>query len=256
MPQFEALFISDLHLHADAPETAKSFFAFLDRHAAQTQKLFILGDLFEYWVGDDEMVLPFNHSVVEAIRKVSDAGTQVLWMAGNRDFLIEERFAKAAGLTILPDPSIVSIASRNIVLTHGDAQCIDDIDYMRFRKMVRTAEWREAFLAKSLQDRLVAVKVMRDQSRTAQQDKRAQIMDVNIDEILALFASSGTEMMIHGHTHRPAHHLSQIQGVKIERLVLPDWDFDGSNRRGGGIGIGAAGVIIDVPAEENVVLDQ
>ena len=256
MLRFEALFISDLHLHADAPETAKVFFGFLDRHAAQTEKLFILGDLFEYWVGDDEIALPFNHTIVEALREVSDAGTQVFWMAGNRDFLIEERFAEAASLTILSDPSIVSIASRNIVLTHGDAQCIDDIDYICFRKMVRTAEWRDAFLSKSLQDRLATVKVMRDQSRTAQQEKRAEIMDVNIDEILALFASTGTEMMIHGHTHRPAHHASQIQGRRIERHVLPDWDFEGSNRRGGGIGIDSAGVIVDVPADENVVLDH
>ena len=251
---FEAIFASDLHLHADAPETAQAFFVFLKKYVQRTRKLFLLGDLFEYWVGDDAMSVPFNQGIVGAIREVSDAGVAVFWMAGNRDFLIEEKFAAAAGLTILPDPSTISIASYDIVLTHGDAQCIDDVDYLRFRKMVRTPEWRGAFLSKPLAERLDTVKIMRDQSRAAQQNKQSEIMDVNADEILALFLKSGVTIMIHGHTHRPAHHVLQYQGKEFERYVLPDWDFEGTNQRGGAIAIDAAGTVTVLSAERERVV--
>jgi UDP-2,3-diacylglucosamine hydrolase len=251
---FEAVFASDLHLHEDASETAQAFFLFLEKYALQTRKLFLLGDLFEYWVGDDEMGLPFNQSIVEAIRKVSDAGVAVFWMAGNRDFLVDEKFAEAARLTVLPDPSVISIASHDIVLTHGDVQCIDDVDYMRFRKMVRSPEWREAFLSRTLSERLETVKVMRDQSRAAQQDKQSEIMDVNADEILALFLKSNTTIMIHGHTHRPAHHDHYYEGREFKRYVLPDWDFEGVNLRGGALAIDASGAISDLSAEKEKVI--
>ncbi len=236
-PATVALFVSDLHLSPQMPQTAAAFFRFLDEHARHAQQLYLLGDIFEYWAGDDDLDDPFNHQVVQALRALADAGVQIYWIAGNRDFLAGDAFAAASGATLLPDPSIADIAGRRVLLLHGDAQCIDDRDYMAFRAQVRDAGWQRAFLARPLAERKALIAGMREGSRDAQRAKAMAIMDVNADQIAHLFSEHGVTLMIHGHTHRPATHESAA-GV---RHVLPDWDCDGDARRGGWIAIDGSG---------------
>ncbi len=239
------MLVSDIHLDAAGPRTAQAFFAFLERHACQASSLYVLGDLFEAWPGDDAIDLPFNAQVVESLRHVHEAGVALYWMAGNRDFLLGPVFAAAAGLTILPDPSIVTIASRPILLAHGDAQCTDDSAYQMFRRQVRTPAWQAAFLARPLSERLQLIAGMREGSRAAQRGKSADIMDVHPQAIADLVAASGTTCFIHGHTHRPALHRTQgDDGRARTRYVLPDWDCEGTLPRGGGLAIGLDGSVL------------
>ncbi|MFM7659072.1 MAG: UDP-2,3-diacylglucosamine diphosphatase, partial [Burkholderiaceae bacterium] len=147
-PDTVALFVSDLHLSAQTPLTTAVFIDFLVQHAQHTRQLYLLGDIFEYWAGDDDMDDIFNHTMINALKSVSDQGVKVYWIAGNRDFLVGEAFAEASGLTRLPDPCVVEIAGVRILLTHGDAYCTDDADYMQFRSQVRDAKWQQCFLAK------------------------------------------------------------------------------------------------------------
>src|SRR5690606_22708070 len=146
-PGTAALFVSDLHLQPEMPLTAQAFFDFLQYRATQADQLYLLGDVFEAWAGDDDLEDAFHADIVQRLRQVADGGTQVFWMAGNRDFLVGEGFAKAAGLALLPDPFVTSIAGRLLVLTHGDEWCTDDRAYMQFRAQVRTPEWQAEFLA-------------------------------------------------------------------------------------------------------------
>ncbi len=243
-PATVALFVSDLHLTAAMPKTAQAFFDFLSHEARHAQQLYLLGDIFEYWAGDDDIDAPFNRRVVDALRALSDSGTQIFWIAGNRDFLAGERFAQAAGLTMLPDPCKREIAGLPVLLLHGDAQCTDDHAYMAFRKQVRDAAWQQAFLARPLDERKAIIAGMREGSRDAQRDKAMAIMDVNPTEIAALFARHGVQTLIHGHTHRPATHHHDAG----TRHVLPDWDCDGDGSRtvkprGGWLAITADGEV-------------
>lgn len=242
-----ALFVSDVHLQSDAPGTTRVFFDFLERHARHARQVYLLGDLFEYWAGDDDLASAFNARVVAALRKLSDAGVELFWMAGNRDFLIGDAFAEAIGARRLPDPSVVTIGGRRLVLAHGDAECTDDVDYQRFRLQVRDSGWQRAFLAQPLADRLATIARMRAGSRAAQQNKAAAIMDVNHEAIAALFNRTDTTLMIHGHTHRPAVHRELVGGIERLRHVLPDWDGEAQPMRGGGIAMDAAGRIGVLP---------
>ena len=243
-PDPVAIFISDLHLQQSHPETRQAFFDFLRLHAIKARQLYLLGDLFEYWVGDDDVSDPFNAAVVTAIRQVSEAGIEIFWMAGNRDFLVGNDFAQAAGLTLLPDPAVVNIAGLKIALAHGDAQCTDDVSYMAFRAMVRQPEWQQEFLAKPLAQRKAVVAAMRSDSREAQKSKTYDIMDVNAEAIQRLFRESATSIMIHGHTHRPARHEYKLDASHAAtRYVLPDWECDGGVERGGWISIDADGTV-------------
>jgi UDP-2,3-diacylglucosamine hydrolase len=235
-PTTVALFVSDLHLQAAMPRTADAFFSFLHDHARHTKKLYLLGDIFEYWAGDDDATI-FNQQVIDAIRAVHDNGTEIFWISGNRDFLVGEQFAKASGVTILPDPFVTIIAGEKIVLTHGDALCIDDLAYMAFRAQVRQPEWQSEFLARPLEQRKAIIASLRQGSREAQKEKSDAIMDVNDGAVRALFDASGTATMIHGHTHRPARHVGTENGVERCRYVLPDWDCETEIRRGGWIAI-------------------
>lgn len=237
-----ALFVSDVHLQADAPRTAQAFFDFLEQ-ARGVPQVYLLGDLFEYWAGDDDLASPFNASVVAALSRLSIDGVALFWMPGNRDFLIGEAFARAAGLTLLADPTVMTIAGRRIVMAHGDLQCTDDVAYQAFRTQVRSQAWQQAFLAQPLAQRLMLIGKMREGSRLAQRGKSLAIMDVNLAAIEALFASSSTDLMIHGHTHRPARHVHFIDGLHHERHVLPDWDCETAAWRGGGVVIDAAGLL-------------
>lgn len=240
-PGMVALFVSDLHLQESMPRTTQAFIDFLHLEAARARQLYLLGDMFEYWAGDDDIDSPGNRTVIDAIKAVSDAGVKIFWIAGNRDFLAGSAFAQAAGLTQLPDPYVAGIAGNRIVLTHGDAQCTDDLSYMAFRAQVRTTEWQQTFLAMPLAQRKEIIEGMRKGSRAAQQTKSYEIMDVNPSAIEGLFESSGASIMIHGHTHRPATHTTRSGNTPRTRYVLPDWDCDITPARGGWLGIDVNG---------------
>ena len=236
-PETVALFVSDLHLSAQMPKTAAAFFRFLEEEAATTRQLYLLGDIFEYWAGDDDLNDPFNRKVIDALRALSHKGVALFWMAGNRDFLVGDAFAKATGMRLLPDPYVADIGGRHILLVHGDAQCTDDKDYMEFRSQVRNPAWQNAFLAKPLAERKMIIEGMREGSRDAQRKKSMAIMDVNTNEIARLFDTHQVDIMIHGHTHRPAIH----REAKRVRYVLSDWDCDGDMTRGGWIAADSTG---------------
>lgn len=238
-PESLALFVSDLHLSADLPKTTETFFAFLHDHALRTRALYLLGDIFEYWAGDDDLDDPYHRNVINALRSVSDQGVSLNWIAGNRDFLVGEEFAAACGLKVLTEPHIADIAGRQILLLHGDAQCTDDAAYMSFRTQVHDPDWQRAFLARPLAERKSIIAGMREGSRQAQRSKAMEIMDVNNGKISQLFDAYGVTLMIHGHTHRPQVHTDNGR----VRHVLPDWDCDAEVVRGGWIAINAAGEI-------------
>ncbi len=231
-----ALFISDLHLQEDMPRTAAAFFSFLAKHASGVAQLYLLGDIFEYWAGDDDLS-PFNMRVIDALHALAHDGTEIFWIAGNRDFLAGSTFASMAGLTILPDPFVLQHPSGSLVLTHGDAMCTDDIGYMQFRAQVRQKSWQDTFLAQSLDQRKAIIAGLRQGSREAQLGKADYIMDVNQAAVAALFSATSTRTMIHGHTHRPARHQFDDGGVRTLRYVLPDWDCDCAIPRGGWIAL-------------------
>lgn len=238
-----AIFVSDVHLQESLPLTTEKFFAFLRNHAVQAQQVFLLGDLFEYWAGDDDLADPFNRRVADALREVTDAGVELFWIAGNRDFLVGDEFARATGAQILPDPFATTIGGRHVVLSHGDAQCTDDMAYMAFRKQVRETLWQQSFLALSLQQRKKIVEGMRTESKAAQRDKPLEIMDVNADAVASLFDATATTLMIHGHTHRPGRHEHENGGKSRIRYVLPDWDCETPMVRGGWISMYADGTV-------------
>ena len=242
-PETTALFVSDLHLQAAMPRTTQAFLDFLRMHAGKAAQLYLLGDIFEAWAGDDDIADAYNRLLVNALKQLSDSGVTVFWMAGNRDFLVGQQFADASGITILPDPFVTTIAGQLLVLTHGDAYCTDDQAYMQFRAQVRQAEWQKNFLALPLAQRKTIIESLRAGSREAQRDKSYDIMDVNAAAIAALFEQTGTATMIHGHTHRPARHDCHEGGKTRVRYVLSDWDLDGDVPRGDWLALDASGKI-------------
>ncbi len=238
-PDTVALFVSDLHLHAGMPRTTDAFFHFLQTEATRTSSLYLLGDIFEYWAGDDDLQTSFNRKLCDALRLLSERGVKLYWIAGNRDFLVGSEFADEAGLTLLQEPHIADFAGQKVLLVHGDAQCIDDTAYMAFRQQVRDPAWQRSFLAKPLAERKALIESMREGSRAAQQEKSMEIMDVNPAEIERLFSTYGVTRIIHGHTHRPGVH----QTAGGMRYVLPDWDCEGKVVRGGWLAMGLDGAL-------------
>lgn len=216
-------FISDLHLSARHPETAAAFARYIAGPARSAQALYILGDLFDAWPGDDALVDPAAQGVANAIASLSSAGCEVFFMQGNRDFLIDAGFASAAKLTLIPDPHHVKLGDRDYTLMHGDSLCTDDLAYQRFRTMVRNPEWRQAILAKTLAERLQIAADVRSKSEDAKQEKSAEIMDVNGEAVSAALRQAGYADLIHGHTHRPAYHEHLVDGKACKRWVLHDW---------------------------------
>ena len=236
-----ALFISDLHLQESHPRTAEAFFRFLAERASKAGALYLLGDIFEYWAGDDDLATPFHQRVLDALRELSALGVAVYWMAGNRDFLVGQDFARAAGLTLLPDPHDITNAGHSIALVHGDAQCTGDLNYMAFRAQVREPAWQRQFLGMPLAQRKAIIAGLRQTSQQAHTEKSYEIMDVTPEAIAALHADSKAGVIIHGHTHRPALHRDPDTGRR--RYVLPDWELDAEPVRGGWIAIDAQGTI-------------
>ncbi|MDO8298926.1 UDP-2,3-diacylglucosamine diphosphatase [Lacisediminimonas sp.] len=244
-PPLVALFVSDLHLDAALPRTTARFLRLLDETAPAAQALYLLGDIFEYWAGDDDITNDFNRRIVAALRTLGRRGVDLFWIAGNRDFLVGAQFAQQAGLQLLDDPTSLTLAGQRIVLTHGDMLCTDDHAYQAFRAQVREPGWQQQFLSQPLSERKRVIETMRQQSRDAQRVKAPEIMDVNESAVQRLFEQSGAGLMIHGHTHRPGVH--RYQGGLV-RHVLPDWDLDHGAARGGWLQLDEAGVVTAVSA--------
>jgi len=231
--------ISDLHLRAERPDLTERFATFLaDTAAAKVEMLFILGDLFEYWIGDDDLADPFNARVCGLLHGLADRGTRICFIAGNRDFLIGESFAAAAGMKLLAEIEKVGAGDTATLLMHGDTVCTDDLPYQEFRRMVRTREWQTSFLARPLAERRAEVASLRRRSAEAMLDKTAAIMDVNSAAVRAALTTHGCTRLIHGHTHRPGHEVFTLGSASAERWVLSDWDTG----RGDALEIGPTGV--------------
>ena len=222
-----ALFISDLHLSEDEPANVDAFLGFLQGPARAAASLFILGDLFEYWAGDDDLATPFNARIATAIRELADAGTAVFFMTGNRDLLAGPAFADAIGATLLEDPARVrfgnGVDAPTLLLAHGDALCTDDLAYQAYRRQVRDPVWQAGFLAQPLAARKAFIASLRQKSEAAKAEKSMEIMDVNADAVAALLREHGYPTLVHGHTHRPACHQLRIDGHDCVRHVLSDW---------------------------------
>ena len=218
------LFISDLHLHATRPTTTAAFFRFMHDDATSARALYILGDLFEYWVGDDQLDHdPLALDVANALKKRANEGVSIFFMRGNRDFLIGNRFAEAAGLTLLDDPTVIDVDGKPWLLLHGDTLCTDDVDYQRFRLQARDPAWQAAFLAKPYPERVTIAQSIRERSTTEKAAKAEDIMDVTPGTVETVFRHHGYIDMIHGHTHRPARHVHLVDGRECVRQVLADW---------------------------------
>ena len=218
-----SLFISDLHLSEERPAANEAFFAFVEEKASAASALYILGDLFEYWIGDDDLGDPFNAVVVGFIHGLTKHGVAVFFMRGNRDFLADGRFAEATGARILEDPASETIAGTPTLLMHGDTLCTDDLDYQAWRRTARSPAWQREFLSKSLEERRSIIMGLRAKSREVVQAKPAEIMDVNEAAVRQALESSGASRLVHGHTHRAGRHAVQAAGRRCERWVLPDW---------------------------------
>ena len=217
------LLISDLHLTEERPEANERFISLLEEKGRVADALYILGDFFEYWIGDDDLAEPFNAVIASLLKDLTRRGIPVHLMHGNRDFLIGEDFCAATGASLLRDPSVLEIAGTKTLLMHGDTLCTDDVDYQTWRRKARDPAFQAAFLAKPLDERRKQVYQMRAQSKQVVQEKTAEIMDVNDEAVRQALRSHGVRRLIHGHTHRPGRHAIDVDGERCERWVLPDW---------------------------------
>ena len=222
------LFISDLHLSAERSAIIDLFRRFLRERAPRSDALYILGDLFEYWIGDDAIAHTGYVPVVSGLRALTDAGVPVFVMHGNRDFLLGRDFEVASGAQLLPDPTVIDLYGESVLLMHGDTLCTDDVAYQKFRVMVRDPDWTGRFLARSLAEREGIVRGLRETSKAAMATKDAEIMDVNQRTVDSAMREHRIQHLIHGHTHRPAQHEFQLNGTRARRTVLGDWYDQGS----------------------------
>lgn len=216
------LFISDLHLDASRPHIIELFIALLAGEARKASALYILGDLFESWIGDDDDS-PLAAQVADAMRALHDSGVPVHFMCGNRDFLLGADYAARAGMVLLADPTVVDIGGERTLLMHGDTLCTDDVEYQKFRAMVRDPRWQRQFLARPLAERRAFAAQARGESRRHTADARPEIMDVNQTAVASVMREHAVHRLIHGHTHRPATHHFDLDGMRAQRIVLGDW---------------------------------
>jgi len=227
-PAKPTLFLSDLHLSPDRPAALRAFHAFAAGPARGAAAVYMLGDIFDWWVGDDQMRMPFVRDVVASMRGISDAGVALYLGQGNRDFLIGEGLAKAAGATLLPDFVSLDLHGVRTLLCHGDQLCTDDVEYQAFRTRMRDPEVQARLLRLPYLVRRLIAAWLRRKSRTTKALKPESIMDVAIPTVEQTFRDHGATRMIHGHTHRPAVHVHDVDGTRRERIVLADWEVDGS----------------------------
>jgi UDP-2,3-diacylglucosamine hydrolase len=221
------LFISDLHLEPGRPEIGEQFLAFLAGPARAAEALYILGDLFEAWIGDDDPN-PYYAEMKTAIRELSDSGVPVFFMHGNRDFMIGETFAAEAGVTLLGDPHPLVLYGEKVLLSHGDALCTDDVEYQKVRTMTRNPDWQAMMLSRSIEERIAFAAQAREQSLARGEAMTEEIADVSHEAVVQAIRESGADILLHGHTHRPAVHPFHVDKRPVHRIVLGDWYEQGS----------------------------
>ncbi|HWI99419.1 MAG TPA: UDP-2,3-diacylglucosamine diphosphatase [Burkholderiales bacterium] len=217
------LFISDLHLTEERPAANERFIELLEGKARAADALYVLGDFFESWIGDDDLEAPFNAVIAGLLADLARRGVPVYLMHGNRDFLVGERFCAATGAKLLADPGVHEIQGVRTLLMHGDTLCTDDLDYQNWRRIARSEAWQREFLARPLAERRRAIVGMREKSKEVVQAKPAEIMDVNDAAVAQAMRAHAVTRLVHGHTHRPGRHALTIDGRPAERWVLPDW---------------------------------
>ncbi|MBA1202781.1 UDP-2,3-diacylglucosamine diphosphatase [Pseudomonas capeferrum] len=220
------LLISDLHLQEERPDITRAFLDLLDGRARHAKALYILGDFFEAWIGDDAMT-PFQRSICQALRALSDSGTAIYLMHGNRDFLIGKAFCEAAGCTLLADPSVVELGGEPVLLMHGDSLCTRDLAYMKLRRYLRNPLSLWILRHLPLRTRQKLARKLRSESRTQTRMKTTEIVDVTPHEVPQVMSAMGVRTLVHGHTHRPAIHKLMVDGQPARRIVLGDWDRQG-----------------------------
>nr|WP_199861527.1 UDP-2,3-diacylglucosamine diphosphatase [Pseudomonas sp. CFBP 13710] len=220
------MLISDLHLQEERPDITRAFLDFLGGRARSAEALYILGDFFEAWIGDDAMT-PFQSSICAALRALSDGGTKIFLMHGNRDFLIGSSFCRKAGCSLLADPSMVRLNGQAVLLMHGDSLCTRDEGYMRLRRVLRNPLTLFILRNLPLGTRHTLARKLRNESRAQTQMKAHDIVDVTPEEVPRVMCQHGVTTLIHGHTHRPAVHELQIGDLPAQRIVLGDWDRQG-----------------------------
>lgn len=218
----DILFIADLHLALGKADITRRFLDFLQNRARQAAALYILGDLFDAWIGDDDNTPP-NKTIKNALRALKDSGTEIFMLQGNRDFLLGQRFCIESGVTLLDDYALIYLDGKPVLLTHGDLLCSDDLAYQAFRLKSRSSEWQNNVLSKPLWLRLLAARWYRFRSYFHKRGKTSEIMDVNLQTVLEALHKYGCYTLIHGHTHRPGNHGFLVDGHLAQRLVLADW---------------------------------
>lgn len=216
------LIISDLHLDPSRPAVTRAFYEFLQDRAREAETLYILGDFFEAWVGDDDDA-PLSLEIQDKLRQYVDAGHKLFFMHGNRDFLVGEGFARNTGATLLEDPTVVSLGGENVLLMHGDSLCTGDTEYMAFRQQARNPAWQQSLLSRPLEERRAIAAQLRATSKSMNSLKAEDIMDVTQSEVERLMLENGVQTLIHGHTHRPAVHEFSLDNGPARRIVLGDW---------------------------------
>jgi UDP-2,3-diacylglucosamine hydrolase len=224
-----AFFISDLHLCESRPNITAAFIAWMQKEASQAESLYILGDFFEYWAGDDAIDTHFHPPIFEVLKQTVQNGTKVYFMHGNRDFLINHDFASETGVELIPDPSLINLFGKRVLLTHGDALCTDDSSYMAFREQVRESAWQLQFLSQSVAVRKSFIQEARLKSESEKSTKAMEIMDVNAFALESIIRQYHyPEYIIQGHTHKPKVHLHVVDDQQCVRYVLGDWYEQGS----------------------------
>ena len=216
------LFISDLHLDPERPAITQAFYHFLDTTAQGAEALYILGDFFEVWLGDDDDT-PLYQDIISRLRHYRDQGHSLYFMHGNRDFLVGQDFAKRTGATLLADPTVIDYSDQRYLLMHGDSLCTKDLEYMQFRSIARSPQWQQQLLEKTLAERRQYAAEVRKKSKTMNSLKADDIMDVTAAEVVNVMAEHDCFTLIHGHTHRPTEHTLSVKGEPSTRWVLGDW---------------------------------
>ncbi|WP_166265648.1 UDP-2,3-diacylglucosamine diphosphatase [Marinobacter caseinilyticus] len=216
------LFISDLHLEESRPDITRAFMDFLSGKAQGAEHLYILGDFFEAWIGDDEHT-PLQEQVAAALKALNDSGTAISLMHGNRDFLIGPDYCARFGATLLEDPTVIDLYGSPTLLMHGDSLCTADVEYQKFRTSMRNEQWQSMFLKRPLADRQLVARQLREISMAKNKGKEETIMDVTPAEVVKVMEEHGVQRLIHGHTHRPAIHDLTANGQPAHRVVLGDW---------------------------------